>query len=480
MLDPTNWPAFRERSHRLLDELLDNLEHIADGPVWHELPEEIQARLRSPMPQEPSTFEAVCDEFVRDILPYPTGNQHPRFFGWVHGTATPSGALADLAASFLNSNLGGRNHGAVYVERQVIRWFADLFSFPQSASGLLTVGTSVANLLAVVVARSRALGHDVRERGLREGPALVGYASTATHACVRKAFEISGIGSNALRVLPVDDDHRLDPRLVHAEIARDRAAGLVPFLVVGNAGTVDTGAIDPLDELADLAAAERIWFHVDGAFGALAALAPSLRPLLHGIERADSLAFDFHKWLHVPYDAGCVLVTDGELHRATFASEGPYITRMTRGLAGASPWFTDYGIDLSRSFRALKVWFAIKEHGAARLGASIEHNVRLAHRLAELVMADPQFELLAPVCLNIVCFRYLMANADDGVLDRFNDELVIRLQESGRAVTSSTTIDGKRAIRVNLTNHRTCEADLHILLEALRDIAAGMRSEPSR
>jgi glutamate/tyrosine decarboxylase-like PLP-dependent enzyme len=446
---------------------------VRERPVWQEVPAGVRERLRSPLPIEPSPLEAVYAEFVRDVLPFPTGNIHPRFFGWVHGSGTPTGALAELLAATMNSNVGGRDHGAVYVERQVVGWFRDLFGFPAESSGVLATGTSAANLIAVLVARTRALGPGVREHGLA-GERLAGYASSATHGCVRRAFEIAGIGSAALTVLPADALHRLDPDETARAIARDRARGLRPFLIVGNAGTVDVGAIDPLDELASLAQREGLWFHVDGAFGAAAMLAPSIAPRLRGIERADSIAFDFHKWLHAPYDAGCVLVRDGELHRSTFASTPAYLTRMPHGLASGTPWFTDFTLDLSRGFRALKIWFVIKELGARALGEAIEENVRQARALGEAIDADQRFELLAPVQLNVVCFRYRAPGMDDGELDRFNDDLVVRLQQSGIAVTSSTNVGNRRAIRVNITNHRTRDEDLTILLDALARLAGEM------
>lgn len=471
MLDPADWERFRERAHRALDDALDYLRDVRDRPVWQPVSGEAKRRLLTPMPQESTPFEDVYQEFTQTILPYATGNIHPRFWGWVHGTGTPSGAIADLLAAVMNSNVGGRDHGAVYVERQVIGWFRDLFGWPQTASGLLLSGTSAANLAAILVARTSVLGHDVREFGLEQRDApLVGYASAATHACVRKAFECAGLGSGNLRVLPIDDAHRIDPRMAAEAIARDRAAGLCPFVIVGNAGTVDVGAIDPLDDLADLADREGVWFHVDGAFAATAYLSQRLRPKLRGIERAHSIAFDFHKWLHVPYDAGCLLVRDGEMHRATFASEGPYVTRMQRGLAAGEPWFADFGPDLSRGFRALKVWFTLKEHGAAALARAIERNCEQARHLRDLILNDDLFELLAPVGLQIVCFRPRVPELDAETVDRLTDESVIRLQESGLAVVSSTTLAGRRAIRVCITNHRTRESDLELMLDALRRI----------
>jgi aromatic-L-amino-acid/L-tryptophan decarboxylase len=477
VLDPEDWRAFRSLSHAALDDALDYLEGIRDRPTWRAVPDDVRARLSEQLPRDPTPLKDVYREFTQSILPYATGNIHPRFFGWVHGSGTPTGALAELLAATMNSNVGGRDHGAVYVERAVISWSRELFGFPRTASGVLTAGSSTANLIAVLVARTRALGPAVRQNGIDPAQGrLVGYTSSGAHGCVRRAFEIAGLGSAALHVLPTDERHRLDPVALSRAVAEDRDEGKRPFMLVGNAGTVDVGAIDPLEDLADIAAREGLWFHVDGAFGATAILVPAIAPQLRGIERADSLAFDFHKWLHVPYDAGCVLVRDGEIHRATFGSSAPYLTRMQRGLAGGVPWFTDFTPDLSRGFRALKIWFTIKEHGARALGAAIEANVRQAQHLGGLIEQSDCFELMAPVQLNIVCFRYLESGLSDPELDRFNDELVIRLQESGIAVTSSTTIGGRRSIRVNITNQRTRDEDLTILLGALTDIAREMRS----
>ena len=472
MLDPKDWEQFRELAHRALDDAIDYQRDVRERPVWQPVPEEIQASLAQTMPLEPTPLGDVYDRFVREILPFSSGNISPRFFGWVQGTGTPTGALAELLAATMNPNVGGRNHVAIYVERAVIAWFRDLFGFPKTASGVLTVGTSAANLIAVVSARTRAFGPNAREIGLQGSTKrLVGYASSSTHGCVRKAFEIAGLGSNALHILPVDARHRVDPEALSAAIARDRANGLEPFLVVGNAGTVDVGAIDPLDALADIAQREKLWFHVDGAFGAPGVLAPTLRPMLSGLERADSIAFDFHKWIHVPYDAGCVIIRDGELHRAAFASDGPYITRMERGLASATPWFTDYGIDLSRGFRALKIWFTIQEHGAERIGQAIETNVRQAAMLGDLIDRHERFELLAPVQTNVVCFRCRPPGMNEAELDAFNDTLVIAVQESGRAVVSSTTVNSRRAIRVCIVNQRTTDEDVRQTLAALEELA---------
>jgi glutamate/tyrosine decarboxylase-like PLP-dependent enzyme len=314
----------------------------------------------------------------------------------------------------------------------------------------------------------------VRARGLREAPRLTAYAARSAHGCIAKAMEIAGLGSDALRLLPLDDARRLDLAALAQAIAADRQAGATPFLVVGTAGTVDTGAIDDLPGIAAIAAAEDLWFHVDGAFGALAVMSPELRPRLDGIERADSIAFDFHKWAHAPYDAGCILVRDGAAHRAAFATEPPYLARFDRGLAAGTPWFADYGPDLSRGFRALKVWFTWREHGSLGLGAAMLKNCRQAEALAADIDEAPDLERLAPVGLNIVCFRWRRPGIDDEALDRINKEIVADTQESGVAVPSSTILDGRLAIRVNLTNHRTTMADLQRLLAFVRTRGAAL------
>ncbi|MBC5816715.1 MAG: hypothetical protein GIW97_09250, partial [Candidatus Eremiobacteraeota bacterium] len=340
MLDPADWEAFREQSHRIVDAMVDYMAAVREQPTWQAVPEDVKAALRTPLPVEPSALDAVYAEFEQNVLPYPTGNIHPRWFGWVHGSGTPAGALADFMAAVMNSNVGGREHSAVYVERQIIRWFCELFGFGEKGSGILLGGTSMANFAGVLVARTAMLGAAARANGTDQNSRmLVGYASRATHSCLKKAFEMAGLGSAALQVIDTDDRYRINLSDLDAAIARDKAAGATPFLIVGNAGTVDTGAIDPLDHLADIAEREKIWFHVDGAFGAMAMLSDRLRPRLRGIERAGTIAFDFHKWLHVPYDAACLLVRDESLHRKTFASEGPYITRMERGTASGTPWF---------------------------------------------------------------------------------------------------------------------------------------------
>ena len=467
-LDPADWDDLRRDGHRMLDDMFDHLASLRDQPLWQPpppIPDE-------PLPRAPTALREVHAQFTNTILPYSSGNVHPGFMGWVQGGGTPVGMLAEMLAAGMNANLGGRHHMAIEIERQMIAWTRDLFGFPDTAGGIFVTGTSAANFIGVLVARTRALGAPVRSRGLtRLGSRLTAYVSTAAHGCIARAMEMAGLGRDQLRLVPVDAAHRIRTGALRQAIEADKAAGLKPFLLIGTAGTVDVGAIDALPALADIAAAEGLHFHIDGAFGALAMLAPDLAPLLAGIERADSLAFDWHKWGQVPYDAGFLLVRDGAWQRATFAADAAYLRRAERGLAGGDWWPCDYGPDLSRGFRALKTWFTLKTYGADAIGRSIAGTVALAQRLAARVAAEPELELLAPVPLNIVCFGYRGADAD-----RVNAEIVADLHEAGRVAPSVTTIGGRTAIRAAIVNHRTGPEDIEALVRSVLALGRARRA----
>ncbi len=472
-LDPQDWAEFRAQGHRMLDDMVDYLEHIRERPVWQPMPGEVRARFRSELPVAPSELSAVHDEFLRDILPYSNGNVHPGFMGWVHGGGNAAGMLAEMLAAGLNANLGGRDHAPIEVERQIVQWMRELFGFPKTASGLFVTGTSMANLIAVLIARDAAQGFDVRRAGVAANTKrLTGYTSVAAHESLRKAFDCSGLGADALRLVPVDQRHQMNLGALKRTIESDRRGGYTPFLIAGTAGTVDIGAIDDLDGLAAIAQQERLWLHVDGAYGALGILTPEIAPRLAGIEAADSLAFDFHKWGQVPYDAGFVLVRDAELHRKAFASPAAYLERETRGLAAGSSWPCDFGPDLSRGFRALKTWFTLKVYGVRAIGEIIAQTCELARYLEQCVTESSELELLAPVQLNIVCFRYRCPDAD-----RVNARIVAEMQESGVAAPSTTRINGQLAIRAAITNHRTNRCDLDALVNATLAIGRAIAPE---
>jgi aromatic-L-amino-acid/L-tryptophan decarboxylase len=460
-LDPDDWSDVKDQGHGLMDAILTHLETLRNQPLWQAPPDRLRAGFREPLPREGAPMEMVGQAFLETILPYSSGNAHPGFMGWVQGGGTVAGVMGEMLAAGLNANLGGRDHMALEVEQQVLAWTREMFGFPQDATGLFVTGASQANFMAVLIARFRALGPSVRTAGVGAAP-LIAYASKAVHGCVGRAMDMAGLGSGQLRLVPTDSAGRMRIEVLRAAIAADRAQGLAPFLLIGTAGAVDTGAIDDLDALADLAAAEDLHFHVDGALGALGVLAPSLAPKFKGLERADSLAFDWHKWGQVPYDAGFLLVRDGEAHRATFATEAAYLTRADRGLAADGWWPCDYGPDLSRGFRALKTWFTIKTYGAEALGKIAAQTCDLARELAERVAAESELELLAPVALNIVCFRYLSPDAD-----ALNAEIVADLQAAGEVAPSLTRLQGQTAIRAAIVNHRTERRDIETLVSSV-------------
>lgn len=444
----------------MLDDLFDHLTNLRQSPVWQKMPVEIRDDLKLSLPEQPTDLDALYRDYQSLVQPYTVGNLHPRFMGWVHGGGNPIGMLAEMLAGGLNANLGGRDHAPIEVERQVIAWAAAITGFPIHSSGLLVTGTSIANLIGVLVARRAALGPQIRIAGL-QGARLTAYTAVTAHGCVARAMDMAGLGTDALRLIPVDEDRRMDTRLLKARVAEDRSAGHTPFLVVGTAGSVDTGAVDDLAAIAILCRDEGLWFHVDGAFGALAALAPRRRALLAGMEQADSLAFDFHKWAQVPYDCGCILVRDPARQTDAFAQNLDYLRRDERGLAGGHPWPCDLGPDLSRGFRALKVWMTLRAYGTDRLGAVVEQCCALATRLADRIDAEPLLERLAPVPLNIVCFR---VKAGD---DAFNANLVADLHEEGSFAPSTTRIGNHLAIRAAIVNHRTREEDVDGLIDAI-------------
>jgi glutamate/tyrosine decarboxylase-like PLP-dependent enzyme len=452
----------------MVDDMLDYQKNVRERPVWQPVPENVQAYFEEPLPEAPQPAEEMYREFVEYVLPYPTGNNHPRFWGWALGNGTVLGMLAEMLAAAMNPNVGGPEQSANYVETQVLSWLKDMMGYPANASGLLVSGGSMANLVGLTVARNAKAEFDLRRDGVGAAPRkMVLYASQEVHSSVQRGIELLGLGSDALRYVPANDAYQIDLAALEEAIADDKAAGHYPFCVVGCAGTINTGALDDLNALADICEREGLWFHVDGAFGAWAAISPELRPLVAGMERADSLAFDLHKWGYLPYEVGCTFVRSDEQHRRTFSLIPDYLSHATRGVASASRWYSDYGVQLSRGFRALKVWMELKTHGAETFRHLIRQNVEQARYLSELVDAAPELEPMAPVMLNVVAFRYRADHLDDPALDALNEELIYRLHESGVAVPSGTTLNGRYAIRACVTNHRSRRDDFDLFVREL-------------
>ena len=480
-LDPQDWDAMRLLGHRMVDDMMDYLRTIRDRPVWQPIPSEVRSRFKEPLPHQPQGAAQPYQEFLETVLPYNLGTSHPRFWGWVCGPGTPLGMLADMLASAINPNMGGAHHAPNYVEAQVIDWSKEMLGFPPEASGVLVNGGSMANLICLAVARNSVREVDLRRLGLHAASRrLTVYASSEAHSSNQKAIELLGLGAESYRKIPVAKDFRVDTaRLVRA-IADDRAAGYQPVCVIGCCGTTNTGAIDDLPQLARICSEERLWFHVDGAFGALAVLSSSLRPLVQGIELADSLTADFHKWVYLPYDVGVALVRDHQKHVDTFTLTPDYLAHEgDRGTGSGPHWFSDYSYETTRRFRALKVWMCLKEHGVEKIGRVIEQNVDQARYLAQRIDANPDLENLSPVSLNVVNFRLRADDLADDALDRLNEELLIRLQESGTAVPSNTRLNGKFAIHVAITNHRSRREDFDLLVEETVRIGRQLLQRPN-
>ncbi len=476
---------FRRLGHRIVDLAASFLEGLPERPVFRPMTvEQRRAVLEQPLPEGGVSPDAALRRFETTILPHPMGNGHPRFFGWVNAPPAPIAVLTELLAAAMNPSCAGGDHAAIYLERCAVRWLAALLGYPlEDGMGLLLSGGSMASLTCLAAARHRAvraLGGDVRGAGLPGDTRFVLYMSEEGHSCLRKSAELLGIGSGAIRTIPVDGDGRFDVGALREATAADRAEGRTPFCVCASAGTVSTGAIDPLDAIADVCAEERLWFHVDGAYGAPGVLDPAVASRYAGMGRADSLAIDPHKWLSIPVECGCAFVRDGRLLRETFSLVPPYLqTEEGKGFGGL-PWYSEYGFQQTRGFRALKLWMTLQHLGRRGLAAHVARHNALAGRLAAWVDEAPDFERMAPVTLSIVCFRYVPRGwrRDDARLDGLNTAIMREVQAGGEAFLTNAVLRGRFSLRACILHYATTEADLQALLDVIRGagarLAAGM------
>ena len=453
----------------------------------------LQTRFDEPAPNESSSLASLIDD-CRDIIDGSRHNGHPRFFGYVASPSTPVGAFADLLASSLNASVTSwrSSPSGTQIEQTVVRWLGMLIGYDKDAHGLLTSGGSLANLTALLIAHRSQSPASISETGIQNsGPRLIVYASDQIHFSIIKAADILGLGHESVRLVPTDDQFRVDPAALRASIERDRKDGLKPFCVVGSAGTAATGAVDPLNELASIARENDLWFHVDGAYGAPAAMLAEQKQTFAGMEKADSVSLDPHKWLYTPVDCGCLLFRDAATARKAFMTEADYV-KVLEFANLESFVFWDYGIELSRRFRALKVWLTLKYYGAERLGAAISDDIAMANYMADCVRRDEEFELLAPVQLSICCFRYVppklrseLESATneaarqqiESEINRLNEQIMYRVQRGGQAYLSNAMLRGKFSLRACIINFRTTRRDIDLTLEAVREVARQIETE---
>ncbi len=474
-LDPDDWETIRALGHEMLDDMLTHLKEVRERPIMQRPPEEVMAAFNQPPPMQGEGAEQAYQDFKDLVLKHQSNfNKDPRFWGFVVGTGSATGMLADMLASGLNVNMVGGPLVSTMLEMQATAWIKGMIGYPMNSGGILVSGGTMANLLGLTVARNTKSDIDLREKGVQSlGKKMVLYASEEVHVCIQKSTELLGLGNESLRRVSVDEKYCMDVDALKEMINDDRKEGNLPFCIVGCAGSVNVGSFDDLEAVADICQAESLWFHVDGAFGAWASITPEYKHLVKGMERADSVALDLHKWMYMPYDVGCVLFRSQEDQFRTFSERPDYY-----GMAlDTAPQFADLGFELSRSFRALKVWMGIKEHGVAKYSMLVQQNIDQAQYLAELIRQIDELELMAPVPLNTVCFRYTDSELSAEVLDELNSKLLWQLVFSGAGAPSESKVGDRHVMRVCITNHRTTRKDLENFVESAASMGHMMANE---
>jgi aromatic-L-amino-acid/L-tryptophan decarboxylase len=472
--------ALREMGSQVMDEVIAYLTGIQDHPVWQTMPDYVQKTLRSQvLPEEGQPFAETLDFLRSTILPYPQGNGHPRFAGWINSAPAHASILLKPLAAAMNPNCGIGEHAGQELERRVVQWMMELSGFPvEGSAGVFVSGGSEANFTCLQAARywaAEKYGWNVRKQGVQgmQRPFVL-YQADQGHFSVRKAVEAMGLGSDAIHIIPTTPFFQIDVAQLARRIQEDREAGFTPFCVVATAGTVETGAIDPLEQLADLCAQEGLWLHVDGSYGAFAVLDERVAPLYQGIGRVDSLATDQHKWLSVPIDCGCALVRQGNVLHETFR-----LTQTdTPEPEEHEAWMSEYTLQRTRRFRALDVWAVVRTAGRSGLASAIANNIDMTNLFAGLIEAEPDLELISAGPLSIVRFRYAPAALHNQPqrLDVLNKALTRSIQQRGRAFFTSTHFEGQEALRACFVNYMTSETDIRAMVDEVLQAAEALPS----
>src|SRR5256714_13294179 len=495
---PSSLDISEDEFHAISESVAEIVEkyfaRVAELPVFPDTSaEEISEKFPEKLSEDGEPIEKLIED-CRRVIEKSRHNGHPRFWGYVASPSTPIGAYADLIASALNQNVTSWRSApaATMIEQQVMRWLGSLIGYDENAHGLMTSGGSLANLKALYVAHRVKSSDEVSHHGLwhRSAPMTV-YASDQVHFSIPKAADVLGLGRENVRIVSSDERFKLDMRNLREQVERDEREGFIPFCVVANAGTVNTGAVDPLEEIGSFAQERDLWFHVDGAYGALGALAHEKRALFHGIARADSVSLDPHKWLYAPVDCGCLLFRDAARVQGAWTQHAADYIKVYEERDAESFAFWDYGIELSRRFRALKIWLMLRYYGSRKVSGAITDDCCMAQYFAERVEASEDFELLAPVELSICCFRYVpvefarefqAANDEERAslnekLDELNAHIMHTVQRGGLAYLSNATLRARFALRACITNFRTTRADIDSTLEIIREAAREIRKE---
>lgn len=459
-LDPEDWDAMKQLARQMAEDMISYQQNIRDRPIIFPKPDELLDYFKQSAPEDPLGPENTYQEFL-DYIVKNKGSSvaHPRAWGGVTGQGTPLGALADMWSSGMNA-INTDYDITPTIERQVHQWIKEMLEYPSEASAILGSGGSMANLIALNVARNKHAGYDVNELGCNGK--LTFYGSTEMHASIERNLKVLGVGSKNLRLIPTNEKYQINMGLLKEKIEEDRNMGYTPVCVVGNSGSTNVGAIDDLDTLASFCKTEDLWFHVDGAFGAWVKLSPKYKHMVKGQEKADSITLDLHKWMYMPYGIGCTLIRDEDAHYHTYEMNPVYVAHTNRALG-------DYTFEQSRSSRALKAWMSIKEHGVGKYRRLIEMNIDQAKYLGKLIEDSPDLELVAPVNLNIVCFRFFVDGLGEEALTKLNYGIFGKLLSNPKCAFLPSVVDGKTVFRVSNTNHRTKFKDMDFLVDYIVD-----------